>query len=178
MFQEYLEDSSFFRDEALKAAKRGDLIIARRFFRVSILCSYSALESFVNFIADTLEKGGNLEKHELAFLSDQCFRFNTSTNDLVPKREFQRIDDKLRFLIRLYNKNYQFSSSEWSHLVELKKFRDSIVHPRSEQDETSTSEYSRRTKSGLRAVIDIMNLLSQSIFRKQLRRKILDLIPS
>ena len=61
--------------------------------------------------------------------------------------------------------------------MDFKKFRDSLVHPRQVDDETSLHEYQTTIRAGLRAIIELMNVISQGMFRKPLRRRLLDLIP-
>ncbi len=58
-----------------------------------------------------------------------------------------------------------------------KKFRDRLVHPRDSEDKIHIKEYEKIIKRGLSSIINIMNTISKGIFRKPLRKQLLDLIP-
>ena len=61
--------------------------------------------------------------------------------------------------------------------MEFKKFRDRLVHPHDSEDEIQIKEYENIIKRGLSSIINIMNTISKGIFRKPLRKQLLDLIP-
>lgn len=82
----------------------------------------------------------------------------------------------MKFLICKFIPEFDFASTLcWSHLLEFKKFRDTITHPRQDEDEVDITEYKKKIETGLSSVIEIMNYLCKGIFRKPLRKKILDL---
>ncbi len=62
MFEEYLEDSSYFLNQAQAAT---DEEVAKRYYRASTFCASNAMEAFVNYVADTLAKGAPLKAHEI-----------------------------------------------------------------------------------------------------------------
>jgi len=61
--------------------------------------------------------------------------------------------------------------------LEFKKFRDRLVYPRDTDDEISINDYKKNIKKGLSSIIFIMNSVSKGIFKKPLRKKLLDLAP-
>lgn len=61
--------------------------------------------------------------------------------------------------------------------MSFKDFRDSLVHSRKSEDETLLSEYDFQIKAGFKSVVELMNLISQGMYQKPLRKNLLDLIP-
>ena len=95
----------------------------------------------------------------------------------MEKTEFHKLDDKLRVLINIFVQDFDYKSDAWSHLMEFKKFRDALVHPRLDEDSRALSDYENRLKRGISGVIQIMNCLSKGMFQKPLRKQLLDLVP-
>ena len=52
MFEEYLTDSNYF---AVKATEIKEESEKKRYYRVSVFCTMSAVEAFINYIGNTLE---------------------------------------------------------------------------------------------------------------------------
>lgn len=174
MFEEYLQDSYHFFEKAKGAADDRD---ARRYYRASVFYAAGAIEAFVNYIADSLDKAGNLDKFEIAYLNDKLLLFDVKKCKVVERTEYHKLDDKLRVLIARFSPTFDFSTTVWAWLMEFKEFRDSLVHPRQNEDDTLVSEYKARVQRGLSGVIKIMNIISKGMFQRPLRKKILDLIP-
>lgn len=173
MFEEYLQDAHNFFKKAVQT--QGNDGKARTYFRASIFCSSSAVEAFVNYHGDSFAKAEKLPAHEIAFLNDKAIYFSATKGITSEKIEYHKLDDKLRVLIRRFVSNYNFNSTVWNNLVDFKKLRDSLVHPRKFEDETDLIEYNERIKKGLNAIIEIMNIISKGIHGKPLRKKLLDL---
>lgn len=177
MFEDYLKDSNEFYLIATIAKNNNDIDSARRYYRVSIMCAFNAIESFVNYIAKSFEEADNLEKLEICFLNDKELYFSP-TKGVCTRIKFNPIDEKLKVLIKRFNSVYDFEKSiVWGNLKGFKDFRDSLVHSRKSEDETPLDEYEQRFTMGYKAVIEIMNLISQGMFHKPLRKNLLDLIP-
>jgi hypothetical protein len=174
MFEEYLQDASVFFEEAEKAS---DPRVARRYYRAAVFYTSGAMEAFVNFIADTLEKGEVLTPHEIAFLTDKSLTFSQKQWAIAERVEYHRVEDKIRFLLSKFSPNFDFNNNSWSSLMQLKDIRDSLIHPRNNEDETSAKEYSQILNTGLHGAISIMNVVSEAMFRRPLRPQILDLKP-
>ena len=177
MFEEYLQDASAFFDEAKSAAESGNARASRRYYRAAVFYTSGAMEAFVNFIADTFEKGGTFTQHEIAFLTDKSLIFSNTNWALREKIEFHRVDEKLRFLLSKFSPEFDFNNPSWSSLMELKEIRDSLIHPRHNEDKTSVDEYHKKLSSGMRGAISTMNSVSKAIFKRPLRKQILDLRP-
>jgi len=174
MFEEYLQDASEFFEEAKKTT---DARIARRYYRAAVFYTSGAMEAFVNYIADTFEKGGTFTPHEIAFLTDKNLTFSQKSWTLTEKTEYHRVEDKIRFLLSKFSPDFDFNNQAWSSLMSLKDIRDSLIHPRNAEDETTAAEYRKILSTGLHGVISTMNSVSEAIFRKPLRHQILDLKP-
>lgn len=173
MFEEYLEDSYHFAGQAFMTSNDRE---ARRYYRVAIFCAMGALESFVNYIADMVELGERLQCYEIAYLVDKQFSISKGEFSIQEKREYHRIEDKLRLLICNFIPDFNFQRTPcWSRLLKFKKFRDNITHPREDDDEKSITDYKKIIKTGLPSVIEVMNYICKGVLGKSLRKKILDL---
>lgn len=173
MFEDYIEDSY---NLALEARKAGGEKAAKRYYRAAVFCAVGAMEAFVNFVGETLEKGGKTEKYEIAFITDRKFGIEGDRFKVLRQMEFRRLDEKLRFLLRKYAQGYSISGdASWPQFIEFKRFRDSLVHPRKDEDETTLGEYDSRIKVGLNATIEIVNSLCKGLFGRNLRKKVVEL---
>src|ERR1035437_377654 len=174
MFEEYLIDSYYFYEETNNLTEDRDKI---RNLRASIFYVASAIEAFANFIGETFSKGDSLFKYEIAFLLDKKIIFDHAKIQVKEVTEYHKIDDKLKLLIKKFSCEFDFSSKEWSDFMEFKKFRDLLIHPRETENEILVEDYKKENQKGLSSIINIMNVISNGIFRKPLRQKLLDLIP-
>lgn len=176
MFEDYLQDAHNFLEIAEKYSKSSNDREARRYFRGSVFYISSAIEAFVNYIAGGFKEAGNVDHHETNFLNDLVETY--SVKDGVKERqEFHRIDEKIRLLINKFVPNFNFQDPMWSHFMEFKLFRDSLVHPRIIEDELPLESYKKKVRAGLKATINIINSISQGVYKRPLRRQILDLMP-
>lgn len=175
MFEEYLEDSNYFSVKASQVVNERE---AKRDYRVSVFCAISAVEAFINYVGDVFAQGDTLQPYEIAFLTDRKFEVSGGRFQILEQAEYHRLEDKLKFLICNFVPDFDFEHTPcWSHLIEFKRFRDSITHPRQDEDEVDVAEYKDRVETGLTAAIDIMNHLCMGIFRRPLRQRLVDLIP-
>ena len=176
MFEEYLQDSNEFLSIAEEAFKASNEREARRYYRASVFYSAGAIEAFVNYIADSFAQAESLTAHETAFLNDKRLIFSIDRG-LNERTEYHSIDDKLRLLLNKFVPDFDFSSGIWSSFMQFKNFRDLLVHPRQADDKTEIIEYQTKVQAGLSSIIELMNCVSKGIFKKPLRRQLLDLIP-
>ena len=178
MFEEYLQDAQIFLGMAREAARENDDRSARRYYRASVFYTAGAIEAFLNYIADSFAKASNLTPHEIAYINDKNLYFAPEKLKMMERTEFHRLEDKLKFLIKRFSPDFNFSKNlDWTKLMEFKDFRDSLVHPRQHEDQTSMDEYQKRVSLGLSGVIGVMNSISEEVFGKPLRRNLRDLIP-
>src|ERR1700721_2055878 len=176
MFEEYLQDSYEFLLVAENSSRGPSGREARRYYRASVFYASGAIEAFVNYIADSFAKAGNIPNHEICFLNDRSLVFSVKKG-LREKPEYHRLEDKIRLLMHKFVSQFDFQSMTWIKFMEFKAFRDSLVHPRQADDETDLSQYQKKVVAGLRAIIEIMNCISKGMFGTPLRKQLLDLIP-
>lgn len=176
MFEEYLQDSRDFLAIADEAFQARDHRKARCYYRGSVFYAAGAMEAFVNYIADSFAKAQSLTPFEIAFLNDKTLVFSADKG-LMERSEFHKLDDKLRLLLRKFVPTYDFKDEAWSHFMQFKDFRDLLVHPRQADDDTETGTYQRKVITGLAAIIELMNRVNKGVFRKPLRKQLLDLTP-
>jgi len=159
-----------------KASSQTDPYVARRHYRVSVFCAISSVEAFANYVGDAFAQSDSLEPYEIAFLTDRQFVPSHGKFTIADKMEYHRLEDKLRYLVQRFVHAFDFEKmSCWSRLIEFKKFRDALTHPRQDEDETSLEEYKRITRTGLSSVIEMIDHLCRGIFKRPLRKKLLDL---
>lgn len=173
MYEDYLKDSNYF---ALEAKKKTNEQERKRYYRVSVFCAWSAIEAFVNYVGDTLGQADDFERCEIAFITDKRFGVSEGKFDILDQDEYHRLEDKLKFLICRFCPTFDFGKIPcWSQLLEFKKFRDSLTHPRKDEDETALQEYDKRIKVGVSSIIEVMDHLCQGIFKQPLRKQVKDL---
>jgi len=176
MFEEYLQDAYEFLSIAERLSKESSDREARRYYRASVFYASGAIEAFINYIADSFEKAGSITPHEISFLNDKALIFSVDKG-VTERSEFHRLDEKIRLLMYKFVSDFDFQSKTWVKFMEFKDFRDSLVHPRQIDDETPVSDYRKKVRAGLKAIIEIMNFASKGMFQKPLRKQLLDLIP-
>lgn len=176
MFEEYLQDSSEFLQAAKTASASGNETKAKSYYRASVFCASSAMEAFVNYIADSFSKANALEPHELAYLNDKHLFF-VPGKGLSERTEYHPVDSKLRVLIARFLPTFDFAVPMWNWFMHFKNLRDSLVHPRTPEDDTPIATYAKEVPKGLSATITLMNEVSRAVFHSPLRRQLLDLIP-
>ena len=175
MFEDYLEDAHFF---ASLASSTTEERVAKRYFRASIFYAMSAIEAFINYIGNIFEQGDVFHPHEIAFLIDKKYTLCHGKFQIIDQMEYHRLEDKLRFLIGKFIIGFDFDHNpSWSQLIEFKRLRDNITHPRREEDEITLIEYNNKIQVGIRSILTIMDSLCNGIFGRPLRKKLLDLIP-
>lgn len=177
MFEKYLKDAHEFRIMAADAKRKGSIEKAKRCWRSAVFVANSALEAYLNYVADSFEKSQKLPDHERAFLNDKALFFSSDKMEVARRTEYHKTEDKMKLLIRKFNADVDLKNSSWSKFCQFKQFRDSLIHPRLPEDEIQPETYEKKLKLGLQSIIELMNALNQAIFRKPLRKKLLDLSP-
>jgi len=174
MFEDYLKDSKYFYEEA--EAHHEDEELAKRYYRASVFCAASALEAFINFIANTIETAGTFEVNEVAYINDQVLEVVPSKGTTERKTKFNSIEGKLKFLIKRLNVDIIIDRGpNWSNFKDFKRLRDRLIHPKEEADEVSIQDYSAELKKGLNSNIYLIDKVAKKLFSKGLRRSLTDL---
>jgi len=172
LIEEYLIDANFFLNKAFELEDDP----ARRYYRITIFCIFAALESFINSISQTLSSSKLLSDYEMSFLSDKKYELVNDHFEISDQWEYHKCEKKLKFLLKKFNTDFNFETNKcWSIFIELKRKRDELTHPREDFDETDIVIYKRLSIEGLNCIIDIINDLSNKIYKKPLRKKIREL---
>src|SRR3990172_7658258 len=172
MFEEYLEDAYYFAESA---KEQSDKRAAKRYYRASIFYAASAVEAFVSYVSNILK--GTLQPYEVALLTDVKFCLENGDFKLTDRFVLHSMEDKLKFLLCKTIPTYDFkTSTAWSQYIEFKGFRNSIIHPIHDEDETTVDDYHRMVKQGLSSSIELIDTLCKSILTKPLRQKVRDLV--
>lgn len=173
MFEDYLHDSHEFFKMAQVATNE---IESRRYYRAAVFCAAGAMEAFVNYQADSLEKSEKLPTHEINFLTDKVSTFSVK-DGLSTRTEYHKIDDKIKLILMKFCPDFDCGTDVWMNFIELKKLRDNLIHPRNTDDETPLHDYKNQIKLGITSIIKIMDRITKGMFQSPLRRKLIDLIP-
>ncbi len=178
MFEIYLQDAHAFFEKAAVKEKSSKPKISNRYFRASIFYSASAMEAFVNYIGTSFDIAGSLLPNETAFLNDKELWFDPSKGAIIERKRYYSVEDKLKFLIHKFCPTLDIGTSvSWSNYVKFKSFRDELVHPKQLDDDFELTDYHNVAHDGLMGIIDLINDLLIGIFKKPLRKQILDLKP-
>jgi hypothetical protein len=73
--------------------------------------------------------------------------------------------------------DFDFTSITWKNYKDFKNVRNDLIHPKQNDDDLAIIHYQKHVKNGLKSVIEIMNSISYGVFKKELRKQLLDLIP-
>jgi len=175
LYDEYLRDSYDFAMDAI-SNKNWNEKLKQRYFRVSIFCGMAAIEAFVNNIADILSYTKMMCENEKAFLLDKKMILENDKFIISEQNEFHKIEDKIKFLLSKYVKDFDFGCNRcWSDFISLKRKRDFLIHSRSEEDDTKIIDYESIVKNGITSINKIMDYLCLGIKNKKLRTQIRDL---
>ena len=118
-----------------------------------------------------------MDDFEIAFLMDFNFIFDTNSLKKIKKIEYHRVEDKTKFLIKKFDQGFYFNIKEWSDFIAFKDFRNNLIHPRNMEDEFKIEDYKEKIRNGLSSIIFLMNIIAIAIFKKPLRKQLLDLNP-
>jgi hypothetical protein len=152
--------------------------MAKAFFRAGVFYTASAMEAFVNFLGDGFAIAESLSSHERAFLNDKQFVVSPASATVVEKTRYYGLEDKLKFLIHKFVPGCELGASkDWERFLEFKNFRDRLVHPKQVEEEIEVSVYKQKLAEGMSGTINLMSTISEGIYRRPLRKQILDLLP-
>lgn len=170
MFEDYLVDAFYFASQAKR-----DKTNEERLLRVATFTAASALEAFLNYVADGFENTELVEPYELALLQDKRFALISGKFKITEQTEFHRVEDKLKFLLRRFAPTFDIASNRaWSDFLAFKTLRDEITHPREGAD-IGVGRLRSELPSGVAAIIDLINVLFLGIYGKKLRAGVLEL---
>ena len=175
MFEDYLSDAHYYLIEG-NHRKRENIEASIRAYRASVFLSASALEAFINYIGETLDKSADLSLHERDLLNDREHLIKIEAAILVDKTKYFTVESKIKYLIKKFNIDYEVaSSSEWSKFQEFRKFRNKLIHPRENVNDFTIDNYKQHSEIGLKVNIFFIDLILNGVIGRPLRKKIKDL---
>lgn len=172
MFDVYLKDAYEIYMQALSQTENE---ASKRLHRASIFTSISAIESYVNYVSSSFIEAKTFTLYEEAFLADKRISFDQG--EVVLKTEFYYLEHKIRFLLNKFNPNYDLKSKHWQWFIEVKQFRNELIHPKENEDIYDKEKYEVMAKNGLSGIINTINEVNKAIYKKPIRAQLLDLIP-
>ncbi len=173
MFEIYLFDASRLIDLSKNCDKDDEAI----FLRSAIWHLTSAIEAYVNTLANGLENLSNYSETEISFLRDKKLEVIPTKGNVGDRTSYNPIKDKLKFLVKKHSIDSEkvFNTAAWSQYPNFKRFRDSLMHPNEDMEALELSEYKLQAKQGLIITVEMLQLLNKAIYHKDLRKGILDL---
>ena len=171
-YRELIEDAQWFCDQAEDVQK--GIKTLQRFSTASILFSFMALESFINdMMSDfTVLPAGLLTPHELGFLSEKAVELTDSGKDagrfeVTNKRHYQSLEYKIMFLVaRFSGDTVDKGSSLWQRFQKIKDIRDSLTHPRKDNEPPPVSA---DADEAIGVAKDIIQLVSLKVWGKKVQ---------
>lgn len=172
MFEQYLMDASRLYE---KSNNNIDEIL---YLRSVIFHLAGAVEAYVNDLPSAFEGSEKYSSFELDFLMDRTWQVVPQSATVKEITRFNSIKDKLKFLARKHQRDGYviLDAPVWGKYIQFKDFRDKLVHPREDLEDVSIEEYRYEASEGLKTIIELLNLLSQSIYRKPLRKRLLEIV--
>ena len=173
MFEDYLFDAA----DLFKIAKENIKInekVCRRYSRLTIFCLFSSMESYVNYVAEVFMDKEIIDYKARLYLADKRIAFDKQKG-MIESEEYHRLEEKIRLLDRIFSCGMKYNTKYWSDFKKLKSLRDSLIHSRREEDDTPINDYFESIDGGFESILTIVDTLSLGIFKKHIRKKILDL---
>jgi hypothetical protein len=102
----------------------------------SVILAWSAIESFVNNRLDDFDSlpPRLFAPHERAFLTEQTLTFINSGKKagqfIITGTYYRKLTDKILFLVSKCGSRIEKGNKLWTDFDNLKKVRDSLIHPR------------------------------------------------
>lgn len=164
-FRDFLE----FAENLILDADADDLFDKKRQMMIisSVLFSWIAIESFINSMINDFASlpRDMFELHECAFLLEKKIKFEDSGDNLGNfildnQKEYRALEDKIFFLIAKFGKkngNYK-GGSLWQKFEEFKDTRNSIMHPRLDEEETINIKNANKYFETAKRIIEFVSM--------------------
>lgn len=138
-----------------KAKEANDTQGKKAYLHATLLLGVSALEAHVNAIACEMLERGELDILERSILSEREYIFDKGSFDLINKLKMYNLIDRIEFLVRRFSDTRIDVNAEWwGKLHEGIGMRNSLVHPKNEQD--ITPKQVELAFEGILGVLDAM----------------------
>jgi hypothetical protein len=156
-----LEDAKRFLE---KANETTDPDGKKAFLHAALMVGFAAFEAHVNAIADDFLARKDLDMHARGVLAERVVEL--VGGEFVEKStlKIHRLEDRVLFLCRRFAKHpIDRKASYWSEFSEGLRLRNSITHPKA--DPPAIGE--NAVKRTLNAIIELLNVMYRSIYRKK-----------
>lgn len=157
--KELLEESKRFLE---KAQSRDESEEGRKaYLHAALVLGFSALESYVNGIADEMLLRKELTVLERSILDEKEISFDDGEFKLTSKLKIYRLEDRINFLYKKYaGEPINTTESWWSDLKSGLKLRNEIAHPKS-----SPIINLDNTEKALKAIIKTIDALFVAVYK-------------
>lgn len=127
----------------------------------SLLLAISALEAYVNAVAEELVENFDLNVYEKSLLSEKNIELNKGIINLGKNLKMYRLIDRIAFIYSKYSLREINETDTW--YVEIKqtiKLRNSLVHPKN----IVKISYSQ-TEKALWSVLNVVNEIYMAVYK-------------
>ncbi len=159
-------DSKFFLIESKKQIHNMEL--SSRYTKASMLFAWAAFEGWINKTSlDFSITMKRLTVHERAFLTEKRIELKNGVFQLTNSIKYESNQEKLEFLLSSIAKTkLNKSTKHWQDFQEIKKLRDSLVHPKLGSETSFNIEKAEKT---IEVLVYYLNLLSKKLYNKNFK---------
>jgi hypothetical protein len=135
-----------------------------------VMLAWTAIESFVNNRLEELDTlpSDLFAPHEKAFLTEKRLQFQNSGQYagqfLIKGDDYKNLSDKILFLMAKHGGTGKKGTTLWQQYDDLRKLRDSLVHPRKTKHRAITPALARQcVRVSQKVIILISEELGQRV---------------
>jgi hypothetical protein len=137
----------------------------RAFLHGALMLGFAGFEAHVNAIADDFLSRSDLTAHERGLLAEHVVEMIDGEFRENNRLKMQRLEDRVQFLCRRYSKTpIDRTASYWGEFVDAARLRNNLTHPKGDPPAIGESA----VKRALKAIIELLNFLYKSIYKKKL----------
>jgi len=166
----FVDDSKFFLKEAKSHSNNYPLSL--RFIKATIICSWCALEGWLNCITygfGTSLSNRQIELHEKAFLLEKKLKFNNGVWEIDKVDNFQKTENKILFLLKRFGPHdIEKGGKLWFNFKKIEKIRNGLVHAKTGKLDIRDLTINN-AELAIKTIIEIMKILNKNIFKSELR---------
>lgn len=164
---ELFNDSKFFLNEAKKFDESSKT--SQKYLRASILSAWAGFEGWINKTCFDFAKTYNdLTEHEIAFLLEKRVELKDGNFKKTNSDKFESVENRLEFLLkRIGNYSIDKSTQHWNSFKNIKKIRDTIVHPKGT---VNTDLNIKVTNETLQTLNYYLELTGKKLYGKKIKK--------
>lgn len=153
-----LEESKRFLEKARAEEKQEG---QQAFLHAALVLGFSALEAYINGLADELLVRSDIPLLERGILSEKEVVLEVGKFTLSNKLKIYRLEDRIQFLYHKYQgKPIDPQELWWQSLKNSANLRNQLTHPKSSPIVTITN-----TENAIKAIIETIDILFQAIYK-------------